>query len=126
MEQMDERDQKTDKSTRTQIKIALWSVASSAVLALVAAIFAGFSFFQDRDNNTSGDQWQAKLLTSIEEGNQQRSAVERENQALREQVKSMDVRIADLETAQRAAAEASKAASAERRETKPGSKRPPP
>ncbi|ODU09019.1 MAG: hypothetical protein ABS84_09930 [Rubrivivax sp. SCN 71-131] len=103
MEQMDERDQKTDKSTRTQIKIALWSVASSAVLALVAAIFAGFSFFQDRDNNTSGDQWQAKLLTSIEEGNQQRSAVERENQVLREQVKSMDARIADLETAQRAA-----------------------
>ncbi len=40
---------------------------------------------------------------SIEEGNQQRSAVERENQVLREQVKSMDARIADLETAQRAA-----------------------
>ena len=104
MVQMDERDQKTEKSTRTQIKIALWSVASSAVLALVAAILSGFSFFQDRDNNTSGDQWQAKLLTSIEQGNLQRSAAERENQALREQVKSLDARIAAMEAAQRAAA----------------------
>ena len=71
---------------------------------MVAAIFAGFSFFQDRDNNTSGDQWQAKLLTSIEQGNLQRSAAERENQALREQVKSLDARIAAMEAAQRAAA----------------------
>ncbi|AOS78283.1 hypothetical protein BN948_01443 [Hydrogenophaga intermedia] len=124
MEQMDERDRKTDQSTRTQIKIALWSVASSAVLSLVAAVFAGFSFFQDRDNNTSGDQWQVKLLTVIEQGNQQRSTVERENQALREQMKALDARIVDLEAAQRA--EASKAASAARRETNPGNTRPPP
>jgi hypothetical protein len=74
---MEARDQKTDQATRTQIKIALWSVASSAVLALVAAILAGFSYFQDRDNNTAGDQWQAKVLTAIEQGNPQRSALER-------------------------------------------------
>ena len=102
MEQMEARDQKTDQSTRTQIKIALWSVASSAVLALVAAILAGFSYFQDRDNNTAGDQWQAKVLAAIEQGNQQRSALERENQSLLEQIKSQGVRIADLEASQRA------------------------
>ncbi len=103
MEQMDERDRRTDQSTRKQITIAVWSVGISAVLALFALIVSGLAYFQDRDNITSGDQWQAKLLTSIEEGNQQRSAVERENQALREQVKSLDARIADLETAQRTA-----------------------
>lgn len=106
MEQMEARDQKTDQSTRTQIKIALWSVASSAVLALVAAILAGFSYFQDRDNNTAGDQWQAKVLTAIEQGNQQRSAHERENQALLEQVKSQGTRIEGLEANQRTTAKA--------------------
>ena len=100
MEQMDERDRRNEQTTRTQIKIALWSVASSAVLALVAAIFACFSYFQDRDNNTAGDQWQVKVLTAIEHGNQQRSALERENQALLEQVKSQGARIADLEATQ--------------------------
>lgn len=106
MEQMEARDQKTDQSTRTQIKIALWSVASSAVLALVAAILAGFSYFQDRDNNTAGDQWQAKVLTAVEQGNQQRSALERENQALLEQVKSQGTRMEGLEANQRTTAKA--------------------
>ncbi|MBS0213170.1 MAG: hypothetical protein JSR26_08350 [Proteobacteria bacterium] len=103
MEQMDERDRRTDQSTRKQITIAVWSVGISAVLALFALIVSGLAYFQDRDNNTSGDQWQAKLLTAIEQNNQQRSIVERENQVLRELVKSLDARIADLETAQRAA-----------------------
>lgn len=104
MEQMDERDRRTDQSTRKQITVAVWSVVISAVLALVAAIFAGFSFFQDRDNNTSGDQWQMKLLTAIEQGNQQRSAAEHENKMLREQVSVLGARISDLEAAQHAAA----------------------
>lgn len=103
MEQMDERDRRTDQSTRKQITIAVWSVGISAVLALFALIVAGFAYFQDQDNNTSGDQWQARMLTAIEQGNQQHSAVERENQALREKVKSLDARIVDLETAQHAA-----------------------
>ena len=104
MEQMEARDQKTDQSTRTQIKIALWSVASSAVLALVAAILAGFSYSQDRDNNTAGDQWQAKVLTAVEQGNQQLSALGRENHALLEQVKSQGTRIGSLEANQRTTA----------------------
>lgn len=100
MEQMDHRDRKTDQSTHKQIKIALWSVASSAVLALVAVILAGFSYFQDRGNNTAGDQWQTKVLAAIEYGNQQQSSLEREKQALLEQVKSQSARIADLEATQ--------------------------
>ena len=102
MEQFDERDRKTDKSTRKQITIAVWSVGISAVLALLSLIVSGFAYLQDRDNGVSGDQWQAKLLTAIEQGNQQSSAIERENEALREQVKSLGSRIAGLEAAQRA------------------------
>jgi len=102
MEQFDERDRKSDKSTRKQITIAVWSVGISAVLALLALIVSGFAYVQDRDNSSSGDQWQVKLLTAIEQGNQQRSVIERENDALREQVKVLDARIVDLEKAQRA------------------------
>ena len=109
MEQFDERDRKTDKSTRKQITIAVWSVGISAVLALLALIVSGFAYIQDRDNSSSGDQWQAKLVTAIEQGNQQRAAVEIENEALREQVKSLDARIADLEADQRADAQTSNA-----------------
>jgi len=104
MEQFDKRDRKTDKSTRKQITLAVWSVGISAVLALLALIVSGFAYLQDRDNGVSEDQWQAKLLTAIEQGNQQSSAIERENEALREQVKSLGSRIAGLEAAQRATA----------------------
>ena len=102
LERLDDRDEKADLDTRKQINIAVWSVGISAVLALLALIVSGFAYLQDRDNSSSGDQWQAKLLTAIEQGNPQRSAVEQENQALREQVKSLDARIVDLEAAQRA------------------------
>ncbi|MGE8587788.1 MAG: hypothetical protein ACN6OD_00095 [Alcaligenes sp.] len=105
MEQFDERDRKSDKSTSKQITIAVWSVGISAVLALLALIVSGFAYVQGRDNSSSGDQWQVKLLTAIEQGNQQRSILERENDALREQVKVLDARIVDLEKAQRAKVE---------------------
>ena len=102
MEQFDERDRKTDKSTRKQITIAVWSVGISALLALLALIVSGFAYVQDRHNSISGDQWQVKLLTAIEQGNQQSSVIERENDALQEQVKMLDARIVDLGKAQRA------------------------
>lgn len=103
MEQMDERDRRTDQSTRTQITIAVWSVGISAVLALFALIVSGFAYVQDRDSSSTEDQWQMKLLTAIEQGNQQRSAAEHENEMLREQVHVLGARISDLEVAQRAA-----------------------
>jgi cell division protein FtsB len=48
------------------------------------------------------------LLTAVEQGNRQRSATEQENQSLRQQVKTLDAKIASLEADQRAAAEASR------------------
>jgi len=125
MEQLDERDRKADKSTRKQITVAVWSVGISAVLALLALIVSGFAYIQDRDNSSSGDQWQAKLLNAIEQGDQQRSAVELENQALREHVNLLDSRIADLEAAKRVAADANKEALADRPVGNPGSTRAP-
>ena len=101
MEQMDERDRRTDQSTRKQITIAVWSVGISAVLALFALIVSGFAYVQDRDSSSSEDQWQVKLLTAVEQGNQQRSVAEHENEILREQVHVLGARIADLEAAQR-------------------------
>src|SRR5690606_32401015 len=99
-----ERDRRADQSTRKQITIAVWSVGISAVLALFALIVSGFAYVQDRDSSSSEEQWQVKLLASIEQGNQQRSATEHENETLREQVNVLGARIADLEAAQRAAA----------------------
>lgn len=104
MEQMDERDRRTDQSTRKQITIAVWSVGISAVLALFALIVSGFAYVHDQSSSSSEDQWQAKLLTAIEQGNQQRSAAVHENETLREQVNVLGARISDLEAAQRAAA----------------------
>lgn len=94
MERLDERDQKADKSTRTQITIAVWSVSVSAVLALFALIFSGLAFFQDKTNNDSGDKWQAELLAAIQEGNRQRSIAEQENQRLRTQVRELEAKMA--------------------------------
>ena len=104
MEQMDERDRRADQSTRKQITIAVWSVGISAVLALFALIVSGFAYVQDRGSSSSEEQWQVKLLAAIEQGNQQRSATEHENEALREQVNDLGARIAVLEAAQRVAA----------------------
>ena len=103
MEQMDERDRRTDQSTRKQITIAVWSVGISAVLALFALIVSGFAYVQDRDSSSSEEQWQVKLLAAVEQGNRQRSAAEHENEALREQVSVLGARIAVLEAAQHAA-----------------------
>lgn len=104
MEQMDERDRRTDQSTRKQITIAVWSVGISAVLALFALIGSSLAYVHDWDSSSSEDQWQAKLLTAIEQGNRHRSAAEHENETLREQVNVLGARISDLEAAQRTAA----------------------
>jgi len=71
---------------------------------LLALIVSALAYDQNRDNSSSEDRWQMKLLTAIEQGNQQRSAAEHENETLREQVSVLGVRIAVLEAAQRAAA----------------------
>ncbi|MGO3215492.1 MAG: hypothetical protein ACTIJ4_05230 [Halomonas sp.] len=111
MEQLDERDRKSDQATSKQITVAVWAVGVSAGLALLALIVSGFGYLQDRANIISGDQWQSKMLTIIEQGAEQRSVVELENQEFRERVMSLDARIEDLEAEKRAVIDASEAAS---------------
>lgn len=110
MEQMDERDQKTDRTTSTQITIAVWAVGISAGLALLALVVSGFGYYQDRGSIKSGSQWQEEMLIAIQQAAEHRSASERENQELREQVKSLGSRIADLEATERIAVNTNKEA----------------
>lgn len=108
MEQMDERDRRADQTTRTQIKIALMSVVFSAILALVAATFSGLSYFQDRNNLTSSNEWQANLLTAMERMDQRYFDLAKENQALRKEVSSLKDSIESPQVTQHAANEANK------------------
>lgn len=126
LEQLDERDNKADKSTRKQITIAVWSVGVSAVLAVFALIFSGLAYFQDKANNAAGDTWQAELLTAVQNGSQRRDVAEKEAQRLRDQVAALEAKIARIETAQPAVLPGKSAASTARRATSPGSTLPAP
>lgn len=89
LEQLDERDRKSDEYTRTQIGIAVWSVGISAVLALFALIVSGFAYYQDQNNNSSGDKWQAEVLSEFKAANKLQASIQTENQLLREQVQQL-------------------------------------
>lgn len=99
MEQFDERDRRTDKSTRKQINIAVYSVVISAILALFSLIFSVLSYLQDRDKGFNEDQWKEKQLTTIEQRNQQGFVIERENEDIREQMDYLSGRVSNLEAA---------------------------
>ncbi len=100
LERMDERDQKTDQSTRKQMKIAVWSVGISAVIAVFALIVSVFAYMQDKDNGKSGDKFQAELLAAVKEGNQTRASFEEENKQLKTRVDELTETVARLNSAQ--------------------------
>jgi len=126
MEQFDERDRKTDKSTRKQITIAVWSVVISAVLALVALILSGFAYYQDKNTNESDDRWQSELTAAIRDSGLQRETAEKEMQRLRDQVVELEAKIARIESAQGSAFPDKNADSSARRATSLGKTLPPP
>jgi hypothetical protein len=126
LEQMDERDKKADKSTRKQVTIAVWSVAISAALALLALIVSGLAYYQDKDNNAAGDKWQSDLIAAVRDGNRQRGAAEEEIQRLRDQVAKLQAEIARIEPQGVASPRSKSIASTARRVTSPGSTVPPP
>lgn len=126
LEQMDARDKKADKSTRKQVTIAVWSVAISAALALLALIVSGLAYYQDKDNNAAGDKWQSALIETVRDGNRQREAAEQDAQRLREQVMELQAHVARLESQIVASPLGGNAASAARRATTPGSHSPRP
>lgn len=122
LENLDERDRRSDRVTRIQLWIAVGSV-------VVAAVLSGAAFFQDNANNTTNDKWQGELLSSINEGNRQRSTAEEENKKLKTKVEELSDAVSRLSAAkvfQSTAAEAKSSASAARRVTSPRKTLPPP
>ena len=138
LENLNERDQRSDRVTRIQLWIAVGSV-------VVAAVLSGAAFFQDRANNTTNDKWQGELLSSIREGNRQRStandkwqgellssisegnhqrsAAEEENKKLQAKLEKLSDAVSRLSAAKVSQATAEKeksSASATRRVTSPG------
>lgn len=99
MEQMEERDKKSDQSMRKQLSIAVWSVGVSAVLALLSLVVSGLAYFQDRDNNISGDKWQEELIAAVRDGSRQRDMAEVEVQRLRGEVAELKARLVHIESA---------------------------
>lgn len=92
LERLDERDQKSDLDTRKQLRIAVGSVFVSAVLALVALIYSGAAFYQDKASNVADDKWQAAVLSSINEGNRERKVLEQENKTLQKKVDELTLK----------------------------------
>jgi len=126
LEQMDARDKKADKSTRKQVTIAVWSVAISAALALIAVVVSGLAYYQDKDNNAAGDKWQSDLIEAVRDGNRTRGAAEEEAQRLRDKVAKLEAQISRIESQVIASPPSKNADSAVRRPTSPGSTLPPP
>ena len=110
MEQMEERDKKSDQSMRKQLSIAVWSVGVSAVLALLSLVVSGLAYFQDRDNNISGDKWQEELIAAVRDGSRQRDMAEVEVQRLRGEVAELKARLVHIESAPNAASIVNKSA----------------
>lgn len=96
LEQLDERDKKSDKSTRTQISIAVWSVGISALLALFALIVSVCAYYQDQNNNSSGDQWQENVLSELKTSNERGAAIQTENQLLRNELQRLTESVSAL------------------------------
>lgn len=86
----DARSDKADKDTRHQLKIAVWSVAVSAVLALFALGIGIASYVQDGGNNVANDKLQSNILKLQSTESEKRIQIERELESLRAQVVQLE------------------------------------
>lgn len=89
LERLDERDGKADLDTRKQLRIAVGSVIVSAVLALIALVYSGASYYQDKANNAEGDKWQKKVLSELADGNQHQNSIALENKQLKSNMEEL-------------------------------------
>lgn len=121
LDDMNDRDKRSNRLTHIQLWIAVGSVA-------VAAILSGAAFLQDRVSNAANDKWQEKMLSSINEGNRQRTSIDDENKRLKAKIDELSETVMRLSAAksQSAAPEVKSADSATRRATSPGKTLPPP
>lgn len=90
LEKLDARDEDSKRSTKDQLRIAVWSVAISAGLSLIALVFSVAAFYQDKANISSGDKWQDKVLEELKAANTHSAKLESEIQALRQKVEHLN------------------------------------
>jgi hypothetical protein len=82
LEALDQRDSESKRTTKIQLWIAVGTV-------IISAMLAGASFWQDKVNNSSNNQWQATLLSEVKGSNQRRSALTNEAKSLKEEVQRL-------------------------------------
>lgn len=90
LEKLDARDEDSKRSTKDQLQIAVWSVAISAGLSLIALAFSIAAFYQDKANIFSGDKWQDNVLEELKAANTHSNKLESEIQALRQKVERLN------------------------------------
>jgi hypothetical protein len=76
LEQMEQRDRKTDEFTKRQISIAVWSVGISAALALISLLFSIFISHQDILSQNDEDRWRQLLLEAVQKDNMSRTRLQ--------------------------------------------------
>lgn len=89
LQRFDERSEKADKATRRQLRIAVFSVAISALLAAIALAIAIASYFQDSNNNSINRQLQMDVLDLQKTKSGEVVKIEREVEDLRSQLREI-------------------------------------
>ena len=98
LEALDRRDKDAKHTTKVQLWIAVGSVIVSAFLALLALVVSSAAYYQDTENISSGDKWQANVLAELRAISQAASEVEESNRALRQMVDQLRMRVSELES----------------------------
>lgn len=98
LEKLDQRDEEAKHTTKVQLWIAVGSVIVSALLALVALVVSVAAYYQDKENISSGDKWQASVLGELKAANQQSSQAEASNRTLLQTVEQLRAKVSDLES----------------------------
>jgi ribosomal protein S16 len=90
LERLDQRDNEAKQTTKVQLWTAVWTVIISAVLGLIALLFSVAAFYQDKANNSSGDEWQHRVLDELKESNKHSAKLKSEIQALDQKVEYLN------------------------------------
>ena len=98
LERLDMRDAASKKATNIQLWIAVFSLGASALLAATALWFTIAAYYQDRDNNISGDKWQTQVLDELRTSAKRTSSLEAENLLLHNKIEQLRSSVSALES----------------------------
>lgn len=97
LEKLDQRDEDDKRTTRTQLRIAVWSVGISALFSILALIVSIMAYYQDRANTVAGDTWQVEVLDEMKASNKHGASLLADNKVLQNQVKQLGQAVKALE-----------------------------